>query len=306
MAADPTSIAIIGASSPLGQTILSLLSTQSSYNITVLTRSSSKASFPPSTNVLKGDYTHSFLTTSFRGVHAVISLISPSAIASQTDIIDAAISAGVKRFFPSEFSADTADPLVIDLIPFYEAKVKIVKYLRKKQEETKGEFRWTAMIPGVWLDLCLSTGEMGFDLSKKTAMIFDGGTMEMDCTSLQGVANAVLGCLELERQGKGDKLDGYVYVKGLRTNQNEILEVLKKVGKGDWSFNTGNGYKRKEEGWKRFNDGDFEGVVDVIWGVAYETGLGGKFMKERKLMNEEIGLEDEELEDVVRRAMERS
>lgn len=66
----------------------------------------------------------------------------------QQIIIDAAINAGVKRFIPSEFGADTlgkAGELAI-----FQGKSEIRKYLEKKAAE--GKITWTGIANGPALD----------------------------------------------------------------------------------------------------------------------------------------------------------
>ena len=91
---------------------------------------------------------------------------------SQFKLIDAAIEAGVKRFFPSEYvypeqtlsrdisSADTlwfrygfdnADPKSVWLSPVFKIKNEVASYLEEKVKENNN-FSWTAVATGIWLE----------------------------------------------------------------------------------------------------------------------------------------------------------
>lgn len=81
---------------------------KSGRNITALTRESSTKTFPPGTNVVKSDFSLASLTEIFKGKDAVISFMPIVALAEQGVVIEAAIAAGVPRFFPSEYGSDSS------------------------------------------------------------------------------------------------------------------------------------------------------------------------------------------------------
>jgi NmrA-like family len=80
---------------------------------------------------------------------AVISVIGGTGFGGQKNIIDAAVKAGVKRFFPSEFGINGRSNAVRELTPFFAVKQEILDYLVKKE---KDGLTWTALIIGAVLD----------------------------------------------------------------------------------------------------------------------------------------------------------
>lgn len=66
----------------------------------------------------------------------------------QRDIAEAAIKAGVKRIFPSEFGCRTYVPKVVELMPYFQPKQQVIEYLKTKEES----INWTAMITGPFFD----------------------------------------------------------------------------------------------------------------------------------------------------------
>jgi hypothetical protein len=64
-------------------------------------------------------------------------------VSIQPRLIDAAIEAGVKRFIPSEFGADTLNEKS-RLLPVYPGKVTTFDHLIEKCRE--GKVEWTAII----------------------------------------------------------------------------------------------------------------------------------------------------------------
>lgn len=62
--------------------------------------------------------------------------------ADQKELIDAAILAGVRRFLPSEFSADSLNDAVLGLLPLFGQKKEVIEYLKSKQSDS---FTWTGV-----------------------------------------------------------------------------------------------------------------------------------------------------------------
>ena len=121
----------------------------SAIEVSVLSRLSSTSTFPESVRVHKIEYSEAALVKAFHGQDAVISAAGGSAILEQKTFIDAAIKAGVKRFFPSEFSVNTLDPGARDLVPIFQQKKEILDYLHAKEE---GGLTWTGIAVGLLFD----------------------------------------------------------------------------------------------------------------------------------------------------------
>jgi hypothetical protein len=116
----------------------------------VLSRSSSSATFPAGFTIHKSDFSEQDLVSAFKGQDAVISVVGLGGFTEQKKFIDAAVSAGVKRFIPSEFSANTLSPAVLQLLPVFEQKKEVLEYLRTK--EASG-LTWTAIWTALFFDL---------------------------------------------------------------------------------------------------------------------------------------------------------
>jgi hypothetical protein len=83
------------------------------------------------------------------GRDALISAIGFAAIALQKSLIEAAIDAKVKRFFPSEYGVNNTNPAARKVSPVFESKGATIEYLKSK--ESVG-LSWTAVPTGLWLD----------------------------------------------------------------------------------------------------------------------------------------------------------
>jgi len=102
-------------------------------------------------------------------------------------IIDAAIEAGVKRFFPSEFGPDTIDQTKDE--PLFERKRKVLQKLRKESEA--GKISFTVVQNGLFSDWGLESGILGIDLQKRTARIINGEKMRISSTHRDNVGDVV-------------------------------------------------------------------------------------------------------------------
>lgn len=95
--------------------------------------------------MIRADY-ESFdsLKAAFQGQDAVISAVASDSLPAQIKLVDAAIAAGVKRYLPSEFGSNAADPKVQAAVPFFKGKNDIADYLSSKEKEIS----WTKLITG--------------------------------------------------------------------------------------------------------------------------------------------------------------
>ncbi|ORY06360.1 NAD(P)-binding protein, partial [Basidiobolus meristosporus CBS 931.73] len=146
------------------------------YRVVVLTRSSE--SKIPGAKVVSIDYSnHSELVEVLRGVDAVVSAISGTAILEgQLPLIDAALEAGVQWFLPSEYGIDirTREGIRSEFPYYNEAIITTKDRIRDKLVQHQETMAWTFLNPGFFIDIALSP-EIGFDLANKKAVIVGDG-----------------------------------------------------------------------------------------------------------------------------------
>ncbi|KAG0154059.1 hypothetical protein PDIDSM_1439 [Penicillium digitatum] len=137
MASNLKNVAIIGVPvAALAKIILNGLVASSQLEITIISRKESDTNFPPSVTIFKTDY----------------------------------LDEGVKRFIPSEFSANTQNYAVLQLLPLFGRK-ELVEYFENK--ETNVLTRTGIAASGLF-DRGLANGFLGFDIASHTATIRDG------------------------------------------------------------------------------------------------------------------------------------
>ncbi|KAF7587214.1 hypothetical protein BBP40_007551 [Aspergillus hancockii] len=290
-------VAIAGASGDLGAPVLNALISSNSFNITVLTRHTSKAQFPASVRVIPVNYESiPELTTALTGQDAVISTLTTEAGDLQHGLIDAAVAAGVKRFLPSEFSADVGNPKAATL-PVYRSKIAIHKALEEKAK-VNPDFTYTLVRHGPFLDWALAAGFF-FNPKLDAPPFYDGGDRPFSTTTLATIGKAVVGILEHVDETKNRA----VYVHDLVTTQRKIYSIVQKLApERKWNpvnVSTAELAAKSQEEWSKGNM-DFGAVLGFLCRAVFAEGYGGEF---KSVDNELLGLgfkTEAELEEVIK------
>ncbi|KAI9798166.1 MAG: hypothetical protein M1833_004915 [Piccolia ochrophora] len=302
MSQEIKNVALMGAGGNLGPTILKALF-EAKYNVTVISRASSDATFPGST-VIKTDYSESSLVDAFQGIDAVVSTLSGTGFLAQKTTIDAAVKAGVKRFIPSEFGGDTTNPRARDMAGLiYQPKNEVAEYLKAKVAENPS-FSYTLAISGPFFDWGLRLGFLPFDIKKKTALIFDDGETKFSTSTLAQIGRAVAAILAhpAETENKDIFFDSFT------VSQNEILAVFEKVTGSKWTLNHTTAAAVLQQGKEALSKGDMgTGVFQSLVGVTFtQEDTGGNFPQEHTLSNDLLGLPHEDLEEAINAYIESS
>ncbi|KAH8658341.1 NmrA-like family protein [Xylariales sp. PMI_506] len=293
-------VALCGASGLIGSIVLSALLEAKLYEVTVLSRSSSDATFPEGVRVVKVSYSDSTgLVEALRGQDAVISTVGATGFSDQKTIIDAAIEAGVMRFIPSELSSNTRSDAVRQLVPVFEAKQTILDYLKEKQSSG---LTWTALATGPLLDWGLSSGFLGFDLTKKTATIWDAGDKHFSATNEKDLGNAVVSVL----QHPVKTTNQYLYVASIETTQNAILAALENHSGVKWTTEHVSTDEQVAAGRKLVSEGDFTGMYALVRASAWGNvpGIRSHYSVDESFMaNDLLGIPKSSLNETVKRVL---
>ncbi|KAL4954142.1 hypothetical protein BDW69DRAFT_205413 [Aspergillus filifer] len=299
MSSQLKNIAIIGASGNIGQIILKGLVGASTFNITALTRTSSTATFPAGVTVRKSDFSSEDLEAAFQGQDAVISVVGATGLADQKKFIDAAVAAGVSRFLPSEFSADTLNETVLNLLPLFWQKKDVLEYLKEKES---GSFSWTGVASSGLFDWGIANGFFQFDLASRSATIWDDGNKKFTLTNEKQLGDALVSVLK----HPDITANKYLYISSVETSQNEILAALEKATSSKWTLQHTTTEQQVAEGSKKLQAGDFEGALQLVRAIPYGTtpGLDSNYAKDRVLANDLLGLREESVQETIQRVVE--
>ncbi|KAJ4159906.1 uncharacterized protein LMH87_007843 [Akanthomyces muscarius] len=254
-----TKVAIIGANGNLGQAVLPSI-INASFEVTVITRAESTSAFPPNVKVVKTEYTEKNIAKALQGQDAVLCLIDAGALQVESLIIDAAASAGVKWFIPSEFGHNTLDSRVLEALPILKGKVKVTAQLRSKEQQA---MQWTGIVTGLFFDWGLTRGTFGFDLAKKTAQIWDDGNTKFLATNIQDIAAALVTLLS-DAHARENAKNRFVHISSFATTQNETLGLLEKFSGTQFTATHLDSDGLKQQSLADLSKGNYSAVLPLI------------------------------------------
>ncbi|KAH8651322.1 hypothetical protein BX600DRAFT_489765 [Xylariales sp. PMI_506] len=226
-------IAVAGGSGQVSREVIDALVSSNKHEITILSRNErTSPDIIPGLQWQVVDYgSKESLMEALRGIHTVLSFVqtlSDPDQQSQKNLIDAAISAGVKRFAPSEYgSKDTIN------MPWSHPKQVIRDYLKEvnKNEEV---IEYTLFQPGLFLDYLaypyktskyMDPLQSVFDFQNRRAIVVEGHEDAiMTLTTLADLAAIVVRAVDHE--GRWPIIGG---ISGSRLTFSEILEIGNKV-----------------------------------------------------------------------------
>ncbi|PSN72212.1 NAD(P)-binding protein [Corynespora cassiicola Philippines] len=315
MPAPLKNIIIAGATGSVGAPILSALLEAQTFNITVLSRASSPATFPPNIHAIKisDEYPLAELTEAFAGQDAAIIALSTQTVAhkdgSQKDdlpfrLIDAAVAAGVKRFIPSEFGTNNLDPKARSLSPVYNAKGEMLEYLMKKSEESDGKLTWTSFSCGSWLDWALDPAKSGnflfIDVKNRKATVYDKGTSPFTVTTSKNTGLAVARALAEPELSANRQ----VFLRDFSTNSLSIIAALEAEMGHKFAVEERESAPEMKERREKYDTGDWNAMFPLL-AISFvgDVDVGVNF-KEEELWNEKLGLPKVTLEQVIKEAVE--
>lgn len=215
-------VTLVGASGRVGKFALEKLLASNQFSVQVLQRTGSSSTYAPTVKVVEADFEDTqSLVSALVGQDAVVSTIGEDGIMSQKPLIDAAITAGVKRFLPSDFGSNMSNPNTRKL-PVFKEKVIIEDYLIEKSKTT--DLTYTFVYNGGFTDFAIQN-KVIMDFSEYKPTIFNGGDSKFSCTSLPTVGEAVVGVLSRLAETRNRA----VYVSESFISQNQLLALAKSV-----------------------------------------------------------------------------
>ncbi|KAL6719670.1 hypothetical protein ACLMJK_001591 [Lecanora helva] len=291
-----TKVTLVGANGKLGPAILHAVLSAGTFNVTVLSRSSSKSRYPDSVHDLRtsDDPSTEELKRVLQGQDALVVVFAGSNKDLQIRYANAAAQAGVKRFIPADFgSCDSSSPRALELVPLYRTKTKVRQHLQ--QLASNSQLSWTSLVNGHFFDYGLTSGLLQFDLKNRKALIFDDGNVIFSATTLDTIGLAVARVLQREEGTKNRML----YIQSVCVSQNELLRSLERLSGKEWTTKhvSADEYIKQTQAKLDQNPNDaeeWENMVSVV-GIV-DTNWTGK----DEFANSLLGLPDEDLDQVLR------
>lgn len=285
-------VTIAGASGSLGAPVLQKFIDAGKYHIRVLKRIGSKSEFPAGVEVVEVDYSSlESVTAALQGQDFVVSTLSSLAVGAQLTFVEAAATAGVKRIVPSEFGSNLDVPSVRKL-PVFADKVKVQDALIAKGKTSS--LTYTFVYNSAFLDWGLDHGFV-FALNNPTPMIIEDGNRPFSTTTLNSIADAVVGIANHLEETKNRA----VYIHDTILTQNKILELAKQAApERSWEPVSAKLDDLTAKADERLAKGlyDMETFVPYLFRAIFDPTSGAEF---KKTDNELLGVKGVTDADVI-------
>ncbi|KAK4507375.1 hypothetical protein PRZ48_001110 [Zasmidium cellare] len=291
-------IVIVGASGNTGSSILKhLLAINKTISITIVSRDSSKATFPssPQITLKKGSYSDaSFLETAFQGSELAAFCLAHSGEQDQPKLIEAAAKAGVKYIVPNEYSLDGLSKPAADH-PIVKGKVATRELVKEKG------MKFISPVTGPWTELSITWGLFGIDVRNRRATLYnDAG--ENNTASIGQVGLTIAKVLSLPvtsqdnpRASVEHYANNFIYISSFCTTQGKIFEAVKKAtstSDADWEI--------KHSTISKLANAD---MMSQLYSFYMGDGRGGNFDAKATEDRKTLGIEEEDLDEVVKGAL---
>ncbi|CAJ2508898.1 Uu.00g139240.m01.CDS01 [Anthostomella pinea] len=256
------------------------------FEVTALTRGSTKHDFPETVAVKIVDYDSlASVTEALTGQDAVVSALGhgPGLAGLQSILLEAAVNAKVKRIIPSEYGSDTRNAKAGSL-PFYQKKVKAQGAF--EQAAATGSITYTIICTGPFLDWGISSGFL-VDMKAKSAQLYDGGNNLFSATTVANIGKAVSGVLKNLEQTKNRA----AYVQGIAIFQKTLVEMCKKAtGPAGWKEQQVSIQDLLDQGFAELKKDKPDPIIssrNFLIAAVFGEGYGSQF---QKLDNDLLGL----------------
>ncbi|KAG9665230.1 NAD(P)-binding protein, partial [Aureobasidium melanogenum] len=294
-------VAVLGASGNFGTPITAAL-VKAGFNVTIITRSSSTTIHPSNIPTLRIDYTPETLIQAFKNQDAIVCVVGPGGISLQKTFVDAAVSAGVKRFIVDDFGWGITSKGFSEFNAIHASRQEGWDYAAAKAREVE-RFTWTGLSTGNPIDWAMKKFPlMGFDIQEHKAIIYDNGTERFTGTTLEGIGQAVVGTL----QHPETTANRFLKVQSIQTCQNELLEAFKRVTGEEWEVTRTTSKELIESGKAGFASGAGLWRLKLAVATLYDVGQRrGRVAPSREESDAELlGVKDETADEIVAKLLQ--
>ncbi|KAL9611200.1 MAG: hypothetical protein Q9167_004148 [Letrouitia subvulpina] len=301
---DLRTVAVVGPGGNVGSQVIKALLKEGSFSITAVIRPTSTYTPPSSSPIttLTADFDSlPSIAKALENQDALLCCVPGGAtkFALQRLLIDAAIAAGVKLFFASEFIADiTSERYKLFPTEIVGDKLQIRHYLEEKAAE--GKIAWTSLNGGPFFDMWLThpLHPAGFSLVDHTATIYDDGTKPLCWTPLPTAAAAVVRMLRYPQA----ILNRAVHICGVKDlTQNALLEALENQTGRKFSVERADTGALKDEVFGLLRNGEGKKAMKglTLW-AQFGEGAGGD---KGGVDNEAVGVVEVTVAEAVREVL---
>ncbi|EKJ69572.1 hypothetical protein FPSE_10283 [Fusarium pseudograminearum CS3096] len=289
--------AVIGGSGLLGSKVVESL-LNSGFEVTVLTRNESSATFPDQVVVKRVDISSvDSIKVAVTGQDAVVSTATTMAAGGQKVIIDAVVAARVPRFIPSEFGVPSRQNRDKKIGKLLGAKVQNTDYLIELSKQHDW-FSWTGLSNGLFLDSGLNSSYGFIDIRNRKFRMIDSGNEPFSATSLSFVGKAVAAILKKPEE----TANRFLNIAGVTTTQNEVLKIFEQVTGDKFDISHVSSTELERIGDEKIARGDFSAFGNYLEQFLFADNAGNALKGDGNAIGL-LELEEESLEDVIKRVL---
>ncbi|KAM0511832.1 hypothetical protein ACHAPE_009508 [Trichoderma viride] len=223
-------VAILGATGALGNELIPSLQ-KAGFEVTAIGRLNSTNLLPPGISSKLADYNdRASLKDALQGQDAIIEAFNPSAAAMQHMIVQAAIDAGIVHLITPDFSCDTFNPNIPELMVF-EPKIQAQAELERLVAASNGTLSWTAVILGPWYDWATDAGQFWINKKNRTISRFGSGHQRYSMSRYQATGDATVAVLENPERYRNRP----AYFASHTISTNQLIDVIEELGLEGWT-----------------------------------------------------------------------
>ena len=137
----------------------------------------------------------------------------------QPAMIEAAVTAGVRHFYASEWNSDISQKEIYDM-RYFRDKQAVRGYLRRKAAEVPG-FQYTLMVTAIFTEWSVDAF-YGFDHDARSATLYGDPEKRVGVTSIPDIARFTINSLFIEVEGSERTLR----VQGWTGSLKQLVEAL--------------------------------------------------------------------------------
>ncbi|OLN83321.1 Bifunctional pinoresinol-lariciresinol reductase [Colletotrichum chlorophyti] len=289
-------VLLVGSTGYLGSRILDALVSKGNFNITLLLRKD-RSSTPQGVRSIVVDFGSDVkLKAALRDQDLVIDATSDFDPRTSIRLMDAAVSAGVKRFFASEYSAHPNNSVVRSL-PVFAGKAAALQHLQQLAD--KGKITYTAISNNAFLDWTLRNGFLNIDLANKKVNLLNDGKVGIYWTLLSSITDAVINSISRAEETK----NRVCYIYSIYKSQAEMVNLAQEaLGADGWEITRTDMNKVYEDALAKWSAGQIsmQVVGDMI---RYANATPDCSKKLEKDDNQLLGvkpLSDEDIKEIIK------
>lgn len=216
-------------------------------------------------------------------------------------IAAAAVNAGVKHFIPADFgSCDSDSPFAQELVPLYVRKTEMRGFLTRLAEKNGG-FTWSSLVCGHFFDW--EPKFLHIDIPNRRVGILDDGETKWSTSTFAQIGKATAAVLK--NHDHPELKNKMVYMQSFCVTQNQVKSACEKATGSEWEAERVESKPFTQMQRMLMKQGGHvgsEATEEAVWVLgtleADWTGKGDL------LVNGLLDLEDEDLEEVVKKMVD--